>query len=104
ALVALATARYGLGDTGIAIALLGVGVVLFGVLLGRVGGEAAAAADPAAVRRLPAASSYGRQAGAFAIDVLLVALAYYTAYRLGFEQTYEGAEALVLGAAATRRA
>jgi len=94
ALVALATARYGLGDTGIAIALLGVGVVLFGVFLGRVGGEAAAAADTAAVRRLPAASSYGRQAGAFAIDVLLVALAYYTAYRLRFEQTYEAEEPL----------
>jgi UDP-GlcNAc:undecaprenyl-phosphate GlcNAc-1-phosphate transferase len=93
ALVALATARYGLGDTGIAIALLGVGVVLFGVFLGRVGGDTATA-DDAAARRLPAASSYGRQAGAFAVDVLLVALAYYAAYRLRFEQTYDAEEPL----------
>jgi UDP-GlcNAc:undecaprenyl-phosphate GlcNAc-1-phosphate transferase len=93
ALVALATARYGLGDTGIALALLGVGVVLFGVFLGRVGGDAATA-DAAATRRMPAASSYGRQAGAFAVDVLLVALAYYTAYRLRFEQTYGAEEPL----------
>jgi UDP-GlcNAc:undecaprenyl-phosphate GlcNAc-1-phosphate transferase len=94
ALVALATARYGLGDTGVAIALLGVGVVLFGVFLGRVGGEAARAVETTALRRMPAASSYGRQAGAFAVDVLLVALAYYTAYRLRFEQTYAAEEPL----------
>ena len=94
AVVALATARYGLGDTGIAIALLGVGVVLFGVFLGRVGGGAAAEDDTTALRRMPVASSYGRQAGAFAVDVLLVALAYYTAYRLRFEQTYAAEEPL----------
>ena len=94
AFVALATARYGLGDTGVAIALLGVGVVLFGVFLGRVGGDAATADDATASRRLPAASSYGRQAGAFAVDVLLVALAYYAAYRLRFEQTYAAEEPL----------
>jgi UDP-GlcNAc:undecaprenyl-phosphate GlcNAc-1-phosphate transferase len=93
AIVAFATARYGLGDSGIAIALLGVGVVLFGVFLGRVGGHTATA-DETAARRLPAASSYGRQAGAFAVDVLLVALAYYTAYRLRFEQTYAAEEPL----------
>ena len=42
----------------------------------------------AAPRRLPAASAYGRQAGAFAIDLVLVVVAYYAAYRLRFEQTY----------------
>ncbi len=96
AIVALATARYGLADSGVAIGLLGVGVVLFGVFLGRVGGDAATAvADgEAAHRRLPVASSYGRQAGAFATDVLLVALAYYAAYRLRFEQTYAAEEPL----------
>jgi UDP-GlcNAc:undecaprenyl-phosphate/decaprenyl-phosphate GlcNAc-1-phosphate transferase len=93
-LVALATARFGLADSGVAIGLLGVGVILFGVFLGRVGGESASADGAAPRPRLPAASSYGRQAGAFAIDVLLVALAYYAAYRLRFEQTYAAEEPL----------
>ena len=67
--------------------------MLFGVFLGKVGGDTATAHD-AAARRLPAASAYGRQAGAFAVDVLLVALAYYAAYRLRFEQTYAAEEPL----------
>ena len=61
ALVALATARYGLGDTGIAIALLGVGVVLFGVFLGRVGGDAAPRPTPP--RPAPARGVVLRPAG-----------------------------------------
>ena len=89
ALVALATARFGLADSGVAIGLLGIGVVLFGVFLGRVGGYAADEADAGTWRRHAAASAYGRQAGAFAVDLLLVGLAYYAAYRLRFETTYE---------------
>jgi UDP-GlcNAc:undecaprenyl-phosphate GlcNAc-1-phosphate transferase len=97
ALVALATARYGIASSGVAIGLLGVGVLLFGVFLGRVGGDAAAdRAGDVVKRRLPAASAYGRQAGAFAIDLLLVALAYYAAYRLRFEQTYAAEEPLFI--------
>jgi UDP-GlcNAc:undecaprenyl-phosphate/decaprenyl-phosphate GlcNAc-1-phosphate transferase len=97
AVVALATARYGIADSGVAIGLLGVGVLLFGVFLGRVGGDTAAEAGGDHVkRRLPNASSYGRQAGAFAIDLLLVALAYYAAYRLRFEQTYAAEEPLFI--------
>ena len=87
AVAAVATARIGLADTGIAIVLLLIGLVMLGVFLGRVGGYAPAAAAPGP-RRLPAATSYGRQAGAFAIDLLLVVVAYYAAYRLRFEQTY----------------
>jgi UDP-GlcNAc:undecaprenyl-phosphate GlcNAc-1-phosphate transferase len=96
AVVALATARYGIADSGVAIGLLGVGVLLFGVFLGRVGGDTAAVAGDAVKRRLPAASAYGRQAGAFAIDLLLVAIAYYAAYRLRFEQTYAAEEPLFI--------
>jgi UDP-GlcNAc:undecaprenyl-phosphate GlcNAc-1-phosphate transferase len=95
ALMALAMVRYGPGDSGVAIALFGVGVVLLGVFLGRVGVYPELEADGgAAGRRLPAASSYGRQAGAFVLDLLLVALAYYTAYRLRFEQTFAAEEPL----------
>ena len=93
ALMALAMVRYGPGDSGVAIALFGVGVVLLGVFLGRVGVYPELETDGgAAVRRLPVASSYGRQAGAFVLDLLLVALAYYTAYRLRFEQTFAAEE------------
>jgi UDP-GlcNAc:undecaprenyl-phosphate GlcNAc-1-phosphate transferase len=88
ALAALATARFGLADTGVALVLLAIGLVMLGVFLGRVGGYAAPAGADATPRRLPAASSYGRQAGAFAIDLVLVVVAYYAAYRLRFEQTY----------------
>ena len=85
---ALATARIGLADTGIAIVLLAIGLLMLGGFLGRVGGYAAAEADGAAPRRMPATSSYGRQAASFAIDLVLVVVAYYAAYRLRFEQTY----------------
>jgi len=90
ATAALATA-FGLADAGIAIGLLSIGAVILGVMLGRVGGYPADAAGTAA-RRLPTAMSFGRQASAFAIDLLLVALAYYTAYRLRFEQTFAAEE------------
>jgi UDP-GlcNAc:undecaprenyl-phosphate GlcNAc-1-phosphate transferase len=96
AIVALATAQYGLASSGVAIGLLSVGVLLFGVFLGRVGGDAAAEAGDMVKRRLPAASAYGRQAGAFAVDLLLVALAYYAAYRLRFEQTFAAEEPLFI--------
>jgi UDP-GlcNAc:undecaprenyl-phosphate GlcNAc-1-phosphate transferase len=94
ALMALAMVRYGPGDSVVAIALFGVGVVLLGVFLGRVGVYPELEADGAAARRLPVASSYGRQAGAFVLDLLLVALAYYTAFRLRFEQTFAAEEPL----------
>jgi UDP-GlcNAc:undecaprenyl-phosphate GlcNAc-1-phosphate transferase len=93
AAVALATARYGVAGAGVAIGLLSVGVVIAGVVLGRVGGYPAARAGTPG-RRLPTASSFGRQAGAFAIDLLLVALAYFAAYRLRFEQTYAAEESV----------
>ena len=88
ALAAVATARIGLADTGIALVLLAIGLLLLGVFLGRVGGYVAPEAAYAAPRRLPAASAYGRQAAAFAVDLVLVVVAYYAAYRLRFEQTY----------------
>ncbi len=77
-----------LADTSVAIVLLLIVLVMLGVFLGRVGGYAVPAPTDGGPRQLPASTSYGRQAAAFAIDLLLVVVAYYAAYRLRFEQTY----------------
>ena len=102
--VALATARYGLADTGVAIVLLGdrPGAVRRLPRPGRRLCRAGRRRRRAAPRCRPRRPTGGRPA-AFAVDVLLVALAYYAAYRLRFEQTYAAERAAVRRVAAARR-
>ena len=89
ATAALAIAASGWPTPASRIGLLAIGAVMLGVLLGRVGGYAGRR-DAGAERAAPADRDVVTAARprAFAIDLLLVALAYYAAYRLRFEQTF----------------
>jgi UDP-GlcNAc:undecaprenyl-phosphate GlcNAc-1-phosphate transferase len=80
----------GLSSTIVLIVFLGIGLLLFGLYLGRVQvypeAEAAKVPDGALVwlvDRFPL-----RQIGTVFLDSLLIVAAYYSAYRLRFEQTY----------------
>jgi UDP-GlcNAc:undecaprenyl-phosphate GlcNAc-1-phosphate transferase len=87
--------RFGLPASIVLIMLLGLGVALLGVYLGRIKvypeGEAALQ-DERPFLRLVANFSYKRQVGMVLVDTLLIGLAYFAAYRLRFEGSYAAEE------------
>jgi UDP-GlcNAc:undecaprenyl-phosphate GlcNAc-1-phosphate transferase len=97
-LIAIYTARFGFAESAAAVVLCAVGLGMLGVFLGRVGVYPESEAPPTDAAQLGALwqSAYWRQAGAFGLDLLLVALAYYTAYRLRFEQTFALEEPVIV--------
>jgi UDP-GlcNAc:undecaprenyl-phosphate GlcNAc-1-phosphate transferase len=96
-LIAVYGARFGLAESVVALALFGLVVGILGVSLGRIGVYPESTGPENATWLGPIVDfSYTRQAAAFAVDLCLVALAYYAAYRLRFEQTFALEEPLLI--------
>lgn len=92
----------GLRENVVFIVLLGIGLALFGLYLARVQvypeGESAQLAERGFVRLL-ADFPYKRHIATVCMDSLLMVVAYYAAYRLRFEQTYQAEEPLFTASA-----
>ncbi|MGH7264858.1 MAG: hypothetical protein ACREMB_08375 [Candidatus Rokuibacteriota bacterium] len=88
-LLAVLSYQYGFTYTMVLLALLLIGLVLLAVHLSRVQTIAAGAAPDAPVVRLLADFPFKRQVGTVALDLVLVIVAYYAAFLLRFEGTFE---------------
>jgi UDP-GlcNAc:undecaprenyl-phosphate/decaprenyl-phosphate GlcNAc-1-phosphate transferase len=89
-LLAVLSYEYGFTHTIVLLTLLLIGLVLLGIYLSRVQiiGPQTAHAD-AAVVRLVADLPFKRQVATVAVDLLLIVVAYYSAYLLRFEGVFE---------------
>jgi UDP-GlcNAc:undecaprenyl-phosphate GlcNAc-1-phosphate transferase len=90
-IIALLSYRYGLSYAVVLVALLGLGMMLFGVYLGRLRvypEEEARLTEGARFVKLVADFPFKRQVATVLIDLLLIVTAYYTAYLLRFESTF----------------
>ncbi|MPY90062.1 MAG: hypothetical protein GEU99_19335 [Luteitalea sp.] len=86
--VAFLSYRYGFSYSVILICLLAIGLGLFGIYLGRLEvypADQVEVGERARVVRLVVDFPYKRQVATVAIDVVLIVVAYYTAYVLRFE-------------------
>ncbi|MFN8059589.1 MAG: hypothetical protein U0Q12_10525 [Vicinamibacterales bacterium] len=93
--VALFAYRYGLSSSVVLISFLGIGLIIFGKYLShlKVYPESHARTDDAGtLLSLVADFSYKRQVGMVVMDMLLIVLAYHSAYLLRFEQTFAAEE------------
>jgi UDP-GlcNAc:undecaprenyl-phosphate GlcNAc-1-phosphate transferase len=96
-LIAVYSARFGLAEGVVALAIFALIVGMLGVSLGRVRVYPESAVPEHAGWLGPIVDfSYKRQAAAFAVDLFIVVLAYYAAYRLRFEQTFALEEPLFI--------
>jgi UDP-GlcNAc:undecaprenyl-phosphate GlcNAc-1-phosphate transferase len=97
--VAFFSYRYGLSYGAVLVALLLIGLVLFGVYLGRLRvypESEAQRAEGARFVRLIAGFPYTRQVAAVAVDLALIAVAYYAAYVLRFEHNFPREQPLLI--------
>jgi UDP-GlcNAc:undecaprenyl-phosphate GlcNAc-1-phosphate transferase len=96
-LLAVLSYQYGFAYTVVFLALLLIGLVLLGVHLSRV--QVVRADSPpadSAVVRLVADFPFKRQLATVAIDLVLIVVAYYSAYLLRFEGTFDDHRAIFL--------
>jgi UDP-GlcNAc:undecaprenyl-phosphate/decaprenyl-phosphate GlcNAc-1-phosphate transferase len=96
ALIAIYARAFGIGESVVAIVLFGIVVGVLGVYLGRGARDGTAATRNGRFFSRMVDSTMARQAMNVTIDALLIVLAYYAAYRLRFEQTFELEEGLFL--------
>jgi UDP-GlcNAc:undecaprenyl-phosphate GlcNAc-1-phosphate transferase len=97
--VAFFSYEYGLSYGAVLVALLFIGLGLFGVYLGRLRvypESEARLAEGARFVRLIADFPYKRQVATVAIDLLLIAVAYYAAYLLRFERNFPREQPLLV--------
>jgi UDP-GlcNAc:undecaprenyl-phosphate GlcNAc-1-phosphate transferase len=89
--IAVFAYRYGLSVAVLFIALLALGLLIFGRFLFRLAvyPDAAPATEAPSLLRQVADFTYTRQIGTVLIDLLLIVLAYHAAYLLRFEERYE---------------
>jgi len=89
-LLAMLSYRYGFTHTVVLLTLLLVGLALFAVYLSRVQAVRADAARPdAPMVRLVADFPFKRHVAMVALDLVLIVVAYYTAYLLRFEDDFD---------------
>jgi UDP-GlcNAc:undecaprenyl-phosphate GlcNAc-1-phosphate transferase len=89
-LLALLTYRYGFAQTIVLLTLLLVAMVILGIHLSRVEVvRAGAAAGDGPVVRLVADLPFKRQIATVVVDLILIVIAYYSAYLLRFEDRIE---------------
>jgi UDP-GlcNAc:undecaprenyl-phosphate/decaprenyl-phosphate GlcNAc-1-phosphate transferase len=87
--VAAASYRYGLSRTVVLVAALVVAITLLGIYLSRVRVVSDREQAPGGVVRLIADFMYKRQLATVVVDLVLVVIAYYGAYLLRFEATFD---------------
>jgi UDP-GlcNAc:undecaprenyl-phosphate GlcNAc-1-phosphate transferase len=89
-LIAIYTRRFGFSESLVAMVLFGLGMLSLGVYLGRVRVYPDVGVIPdGRFVRLVSGFPYARQVATAVIDSALIVLAYFAAYRLRFEQTFE---------------
>ncbi len=97
--VASFTYRFGLSYSVVFIAFLALGLVIFGLYLARIHvypDEHAATAAPGTFFDLVVTLTQRRQAATVLVDVLLIVLAYYSAYLLRFEDRFRDYRGLMV--------